>query len=167
VLLYDIANERLMGTIGNERISLWARAGGGRASTTHSEGQAGQLGLAAWDTQRQLAGNKRGGPLPIGVYVIHKPAHHPHLGLAAYLEQTVTSLLYEMPSSPTGISVTKRGGFYIHGRGPKGSDGCIVPMESFSHLMQLLTTCAPIALKVINAGARTDKLPPPIPDNLA
>ena len=31
-----------------------------------------------------------------------------------------------------------RSGFYIHGRGPKGSDGCIVPMESFGPFMAAL-----------------------------
>ena len=41
--------------------------------------------------------------------------------------QTLTSLLYQAVTSSVGISVTKRDGFLIHGQGPKGSDGCIVP----------------------------------------
>jgi hypothetical protein len=34
-----------------------------------------------------------------------------------------------------------RDGFYIHGRGPHGSDGCIVPLDKteFSNLMKALT----------------------------
>ena len=31
-----------------------------------------------------------------------------------------------------------RDGFYLHGRGRHGSDGCIVPMEKFSELMTAL-----------------------------
>ena len=41
--------------------------------------------------------------------------------------RTLTSLLHADPWSDTGVSVTNRSGFYIHGRGRRGSDGCIVP----------------------------------------
>ena len=169
MLTYDIANERLFGAIGNQNIALWARSGGGRGSKIHPDGESGQLGLALWDTQRQEDGAKRirGGPLPPGAYVVQKPAIHPTLGLSAYLEQTVTSLLYANPSSAIGLSVTNRDGFYIHGRGPKGSDGCVVPMEKFNQLMALLKAHAPVVLRVVNAGARTDKLPPAPPANVA
>ena len=167
MLTYDIANERLTGTIGVENISLWAKSGGGRASKTHSEGQPGQEGLRSWNPQLKAAGSTRGGPLPPGFYQVQKPANHPDLGRAAYLEQTITSLLYANPSAPGGVSMTQRDGFYIHGRGPKGSDGCIVPMEGFGHFMDLLAIHAPVMLQVVNVGARMDKLPPPIPANLA
>jgi hypothetical protein len=169
MLIYDIANERLYGRIGNQDMALWARSGGGRASKVHPEGKPGQSGLASWDTQRKEDDTRgiRGGPLPTGMYVVQKPAMHPDLKLSAYLEQTLTSMIYANPSAPVGISVTKRDGFYIHGRGPKGSDGCIVPMELFKELMALLTTHAPVLLKVVNAGARTDKLPPAAPANIA
>ena len=167
MLTYDITNERLIGQIGNEKISIWAKSGGGRASKVHAAGQPGQEGLGSWNTQRKEAGSTRGGPLPPGFYTVQPPANHPVLGRAAYLEQTITSLMYANPSAALGVSVTERGGFYIHGRGPKGSDGCIVPMEDFGHLMDLLTANAPLMLQVVGAGVRIDKLPPPIPRNLA
>src|SRR5438876_1205541 len=56
-----------------------------------------------------------------------RSAHHPHLGLSAKL----THIRWK----PVG-----RDGFYIHGRGPHGSDGCIVPVNSvdFNNLMSAL-----------------------------
>ena len=167
MLTYDITNERLFGTIGNEHISIWARSGGGRGSKVHPEGQPGQEGLASWNTQRKEAGTTRGGPIPSGFYTVQPPANHHTLGRASYLEQTVTSLLYANLSAAAGVSATDRDGFYIHGRGRKGSDGCIVPMEDFAHLMDLLATSAPLMLHVVSAGVRMDKLPPAIPGNLA
>jgi hypothetical protein len=169
MLTYDIANERLSGKIGNKEISIWAKSGGGRGSKVHPDGKPGQMGLASWNTQRKQNDGTgiRGGPLPTGMYIVQKPANHPDLKLSAYLEQTLTSLLYEDRSALLGVSVTKRDGFYIHGRGPKGSDGCIVPMEMFDELMTLLKANAPLLLKVVNAGARVDKLPPPPPRNVA
>jgi hypothetical protein len=95
--------------------------------------------------------------LPPGTYIVHKPKYKEHLGRAAYLEQTQTSLLYRDPKSLLGLSVTRRGGqegegaFYIHGRGNKGSDGCIVPMESegwFMGFMDLLAAYGPTVLFV-------------------
>ena len=169
MLTYDITNERLYGELGGRKIALWARSGGGRASKAHPAGEAGQMGLASWDTQRKEDSAKgiRGGPLPPGFYLVEKPASHPSLGKAAYLIQTPSSLLYANYSSASGLSVTDRDGFYIHGRGPKGSDGCIVPMEKFTELMALLTAHAPVGLKVVFRGVLEDKLPPPPPANLA
>jgi hypothetical protein len=123
--------------------------------------------MASWDTQRKEAAGIRGGPLPTGFYRVHRPAAHGSLGNAAYLEQTLTSLLYVKHSASAGVAATERGGFFIHARGPKGSDGCIVPMEKFDHLMTLLAAHAPVMLQVVSTGVRTDKLPPPVPGNLA
>jgi hypothetical protein len=157
LLTYSIGRERLSGNIGPHAISVRAVAGGGRGSTVHPAGQPGQLGPASWDTQRQAVGTRRGGPLPPGTYIVHKPKYKEHLGRAAYLEQTLTSSLYKNPNSPLGLSATVRGGqegkgaFYIHGRGEDGSDGCIVPMESrdwFMGFMDLLGAYAPVVLVV-------------------
>jgi hypothetical protein len=70
-------------------------------------------------------GGHRGGPIPLGRFKISSPVHHRHLGLAAALT----------PETPMP---NHRGGFYIHGRGPLGSDGCIVPMAAydFHRIMQ-------------------------------
>lgn len=64
----------------------------------------------------------RGGPIPPGVYWVEKPTHHPSLGYSARLrpDHATKALLHEL----------NRGGFFIHGRGPRGSDGCIVPLET-------------------------------------
>lgn len=72
-----------------------------------------------------------GGPLPIGEYAVAAPARHPHLGLAAKLTPTGKGLTFGMFG---------RDGFYIHGRGPHGSDGCIVPERNadFHALMRVL-----------------------------
>jgi hypothetical protein len=168
VLKYDITNERLMGKIGTHSISISASSGGGRGSKVHPRGEPGQLGIASWDTQRKESGGVRGGPLPPGFYRVLKPAQVAHLGLAAQLEPTLTSLLYVDPSSGLGVSVTKRDGFYIHGAGPKGSDGCIVIQKpEFSWIMNLLAANAPLMLEVVNAGVRLDRLPRPLPGNIA
>ena len=168
MLTYDIANERLYGTIGTRKISIWARSGGGRGSLVHPDGTPGQRAVRSWHSQLKQDDSKgiRGGPLPAGFYIVQKPKMHPDLKLSAYLEQTITSLLYANPSAALGISVTKRDRLYIHGRGPKGSDGCIVPMEEFSGLMTLLKAHAPLLLEVVNEGVRTDKLPPGAPSNI-
>ena len=71
-----------------------------------------------------------GGPIPPGSYNVQTPAKHSHLGLSARLD------------SLTGKAPMGRDGFYIHGRGPHGSDGCIVPLDphQFTQLMQDLST---------------------------
>lgn len=66
-----------------------------------------------------------GGPIPVGRYTIDPPAQDDDLGYCAAL----------IPDSDNHM--TGRGGFYFHGRGPHGSDGCIVPDDgqSFQRLM--------------------------------
>ena len=147
--------------IGPKAITLNALSGGGHGSKVHPAGQPGQLGVAYWHTQRQKTGLLRGG-LPPGFYKVHKPAQHPHLGLSAYPEPTLTALLHLNLFRSSGVSVTQRGGFYIHGIGPKGSDGCIVvPPTSFHWLMDLLAQHTPLMLQVVNPGMSGDKLPNP------
>jgi hypothetical protein len=80
-----------------------------------------------------------GGAVPVGKYIIHKPAKHPHLGLAAYLEP-------DRPNIMMG-----RGGFYSHRRGPHGSDGSIVPTSNFKELMDALTNDGTGILHVMEA----------------
>jgi len=43
------------------------------------------------------------------------------------LMQTLSPLVHADPWPPVGVSVTERSEFFIHDRGPKGSDGCVVP----------------------------------------
>src|SRR4029077_17717719 len=97
MLTYDIARQRLFGTIGKEEFNLYACSGGGRGSKVHPYGdpndKGSTKGFGSWNFRRQESGQVRGGPIPPGFYVIHKPVPHPPLGLAAYLEQTLTSLV--------------------------------------------------------------------------
>jgi hypothetical protein len=160
MLTYDIALERLYGEIGGKKFAIHAMSGGGRGSKVHPYGDPGDkgsnVGLGSWSWPRQEVGSKhiRGGPVPPGFYIIFKPQTYAWLGggKGAYLEQTLSSLLHADPTKAIGVSVTGRDGFYIHGRGPKGSDGCIVPMEQFSELMTALEAAAPLGLRVVNAG---------------
>jgi hypothetical protein len=88
--------------------------------------------METWKAQAQPVtrpeGHVQGGPVPPGKYAIDTPSQHPHLGLSARL---VSATL-----KPMG-----RDGFFIHGQGPHGSNGCIVPLDGakFGELMRALT----------------------------
>lgn len=84
----------------------------------------------------------RGGPIPPGSYQILPPANHPKLRLSAKLV------------IPSGMhQVNLRDGFYIHGQGPKGSDGCIVlpGPEPFQSIMTKLKKSQGGHLQVLQA----------------
>jgi len=72
--------------------------------------------------------HQHGGPLPLGRYKILKPSFHPHLGLSA-----------ELKPDPERAMMS-RSGFFIHGRGPHGSDGCIVPLSCYFELIKAIET---------------------------
>lgn len=85
----------------------------------------------------------RGGPLPPGRYRVHPPVRHPRLGPACLLEP--------LP----GNAMHGRDDFWIHGPGPRGSDGCIVPVpdgrarRGIFHLLGRLRRLAPCTLTVL------------------
>lgn len=130
-LTYYIFEGVLAGTVGPKMFHMEALSGGGGGSTLgktsdavnnpYSEG----LKTAGKGSAK---GHVHGGPIPPGKYTIQAPAQHPHLGLSAQLVHPHWK--------PFG-----RDGFYIHGRGPHGSDGCIVPLNKiqFQELMAALT----------------------------
>ncbi|MBX7222648.1 MAG: DUF2778 domain-containing protein [Blastocatellia bacterium] len=127
-----LVKERLfVGIAGNERFVVKAFSGGGGGST-HSAVPDPILVNNPAMTSNKLGTNQihpRGGPLPAGTYSIMAPTRHPHLGLSSYLDPSPANHMFG------------RSGFFIHGRGPKGSDGCIVPELSvdFHRLMKALT----------------------------
>jgi len=127
-LTYFIFEGVLVGRAGGTQFHLLALSGGGSGSTRNQPDFGG--GFYPYQTGRKTTGtgtnHQHGGPIPPGEYIIHSPEQNPHLGLCAYLE----------PAS--GNSMMGRDGFYIHGRGPHGSDGCIVPLENFQGLMAAL-----------------------------
>ena len=59
------------------------------------------------------------------------------------------------------MTVTDRDGFYIHGAGPKGSDGCIVPESKVvlkALLVAIKAVTGPVVVVVHSEGMNADKL---------
>jgi hypothetical protein len=69
---------------------------------------------------------QRGGTLPPGHYDCRYVAHHPHFGECIQLLRRQDALAIHSPFSPHPIPHLRHNDFFIHGAGPKGSDGCIV-----------------------------------------
>lgn len=130
-LTYYIFEGVLTGFVGSRMFHMSALSGGAGGTTkgTTSTGVNNpyEEGLKTTGPVK-TAGHVHGGPIPPGTYIIQKPAQHSHLGLSARLDHRHWR--------PMG-----RDGFYIHGRGPHGSDGCIVPLlqPQFTALMDALT----------------------------
>ena len=120
---YHIFEGLLIGYAGTHHFSISARSGGAGGSTKLD------TTLDAnnpYSTCVAKEAGVRGGPLPVGRYHIGRPFRHPHLGPCAHLDPE------------PGTRLCGRSGFFIHGRGPMGSDGCIVPLERFAELMEAL-----------------------------
>lgn len=131
VLTYYIFEGVLVGTVGGKSIHIFAQSGGGGSSTIRASAPD-AVNNPYRTGQKAVKGKVRGGPIPIGKYIIKKPAPW-HKGHAARLEPVPASHFQER----TGRS----GGFLIHRSGPLGSDGCIVPVNvaEFEDLMNGLT----------------------------
>ncbi len=130
-LTYYIWERLLVGTANGGPFNIAALSGGGGGSTQHRPtAAANNAYMEAFKTTGKAGAKEHvhGGPIPPGKYTIKKPGQHPHLGLAAEVAHPQWK--------PMG-----RDGFYIHGRGHHGSDGCIVPLEpdQFRELMSALT----------------------------
>ena len=123
-LIYDVAAEKLYGMIGTEHFRMKAVSGGGRGKT---KGEADQtISSRSATTRKDEKQDIRGGPVPDGVYLCEYLAHHPkfHECVHLCLITPTDKLLL------TRVGATRdMDSFYIHGRGPEGSDGCIVPMD--------------------------------------
>ena len=128
-LTYYVFEGVLVGVLDNHRVHIPALSGGGGGSTKSSPADTTNnsymTGLKTADTKGK---HIHGGAIPLGKYAIAMPAQHPHLGRSARLAAT------------GGQSMYRRDGFFIHGRGPHGSDGCIVPLDAgqFTKLMEAL-----------------------------
>jgi len=124
---YYIYEGVLAGIAGGKMFHLTALSGGGGGSTKNKP----QISVnnpyaTGLKTSGVGAKHQHGGPLPVGWYTIARPAQHPHLGRSARL-------------SPKNLKLMMgRDGFYIHGRGPHGSDGCIVPTSGLKELLDAL-----------------------------
>jgi hypothetical protein len=123
-LSYNIATGLLRGRIGTASIS--ARAGsGGRAGSKSAGALNWWLANNPLATHVKLPNDKShaGGPLPIGKYRVVPHEKHAEMLRLVPLDSR---------------QMHRRSGMLIHGRGPRGSDGCIVPTD-FS-VVQLLCT---------------------------
>ena len=145
-LVYDTARETLFFPDG----TAWrCVSGGARGREVFSRDGAGRIRRRAWITQGgtrdwtvKAVGQVRGGPIPPGRYLVHRPMRHPRLGPACFLEPDAAN------------DMRGRDDFWIHGPGPRGSDGCILPVpdgrrrRGIFHLMRALSTMAPCMLEV-------------------
>ncbi|MFP5261297.1 MAG: hypothetical protein ACLGJB_05260 [Blastocatellia bacterium] len=126
-LTYYIFEGVLVGVAGSSVIHIFSLSGGGGGSKKYRPTAAGNNPyMEGLKTSGSGAKHHHGGPVPPGRYVIHPPENHPHLGRAARLEPDKRN------------NMMGRDAFYIHGRGPHGSDGCIVPLTDFDNLMSAL-----------------------------
>jgi hypothetical protein len=131
-LTYCIFEGLLTGVVANRIFRIFALSGGAGGSTKHTTTESvNNVYMEGLKTKGAATSRAHihGGPIPPGRYVIEPPCQHPHLGLAARLVHP--------HRRPMG-----RDGFFIHGRGPHGSDGCIVPVNpiEFQALMTALQT---------------------------
>ena len=130
-LTYDAANERLIGNVGDEWFNMHAVSGGGRGSTVTPRGNrlARDYDYRTPEPKPQGPGLAGGGPLPPGFYICHFLAHHPPFGACISLTPVKFPNVSFTPPYVTmkTLSGSTRDAFYIHGHGPKGSAGCIVP----------------------------------------
>lgn len=149
ILTYSIAQETLQGSIGQESFYMRAWSGGGRGRT----GSGAEHSYDSYDVFRKEKGNVRGGPLPPGLYICRFQLHHPKFHRCIYLEPTITAMF--QVDSQAHVHVYDRDGFYIHGRGPVGSMGCIVPeneadRQRLNEAVKNATTT--VLLKVADVG---------------
>lgn len=120
ILTYSIAREWLQGSVGSENFSIHAWSGGRRGTKTSG---ADEHSYASYNVFRKEQGGVSGGPLPPGLYLCSYATDGPG-GQTIRLEPTVTAL-FQMDAQ-LNVRTYNRSGMYIHGRGPIGSQGCIV-----------------------------------------
>ncbi len=116
-LTYYIFEGVLVGMAGGKFFHVFAGSGG-RSGSKHKDAVDSSVANNPYRTARRHPDYATGGPLPPGEYAIAKPvANYKGRGRWATLTQV----------SGAGYG---RGGFAIHGAGgPRGSDGCIVPLN--------------------------------------
>ena len=140
-LTYNAAEERLSGEIGKQKFFEVAYSGGSRGHksnvsadkagrylhTTRLNESLGRLATTREDYDKTTDTYKqRGGTIPPGHYLCVYVAQHASFGECIYLDPMRDAHHIYSPFARFPIP-HGRGGFFIHGHGPKGSDGCIVP----------------------------------------
>ena len=112
-LVYNIVEQVLVGSLDGTPISAHV-VSGGRAGSKTPGAENPFLANNPYATSVKKTARTPGGPLILGVYTLRT-----HESTPAWIR------LVPRP----GNSMKGRDGFAIHGRGPRGSDGCIVPTD--------------------------------------
>jgi hypothetical protein len=119
-LIYNIATGLITGSVGGH--SILAHCGsGGRAGTKTPGALNWWLANNPFATHVQKTQLNPGGPIPYGKYKL-------------VLHESRKNWIRLIPLDPRTLQ--GRSGFAIHGRGQRGSDGCIVPTDF--HIVQFL-----------------------------
>jgi hypothetical protein len=143
-ICYNIATGRLDGQIDGHFVSMTAVSGGRSGSKTPGTLNY-WLANNPFATRVKLTSRVPGGPLPLGIYAVRT-------------HESTQNWLRLIPAD--SAMMFGRDGMAIHGRGPRGSDGCIVPMD-FSNLVRLYSLVSarekarnkpPVLLAVIAEG---------------
>jgi hypothetical protein len=113
-LVYNIVEQVLSGDI--DGVSILPQAGSGGRAGSKSKG-AHNIFLAnnPYATGVKMKGTRPGGPLPMARYVLKTHESNNWIRL--------------LPIAEDAKLLGDRDGFAIHGRGKRGSDGCIVPTD--------------------------------------
>ena len=121
-LKYNIVEAHLYGNIGDLKINAFAGSGG-RAMTKTKGAENWYLENNWKATFVKKTSSNLGGPLPLGKYKLR-------------IHESRSNWIRLIPLTSTYMG--GRAGMAIHGRGPRGSDGCIVP-NSFKVVTDLVS----------------------------
>lgn len=138
-LVYSAASQTLTGLIGDIHFNDIAYSGGSRGHKATASANAKRYlhasslneSMGRLATTREIYDKKsdtysqRGGTIPPGHYHCVYVASHPSFHECIRLDQMRDAHAIVSPFARHAI-VHHRGGFFIHGHGPKGSDGCVV-----------------------------------------
>ena len=168
-LIYNAASGKLTGWVGTTHFNETAYSGGSRGHKSHiPHAQAarylhdspatalyGRLATTqeVYDKKTDTY-SQRGGTIPPGHYRCVYMHNHPPFHECIFLRPMKDAHAIHSPFSTTPI-VHHRGGFFIHGHGPKGSDGCIVLADE--HRRKVLNRAikdfsGPVILEVTNVS---------------
>jgi hypothetical protein len=120
---YSIARELLYGSINGKKFVIAAYSGGGRGSTNPKVRENSFNSYFASKPTISHAHGKRGGAVPPGNWTIMPPQNHVH-HLGYYVSKLVPDEATEKRYPQRRYKFPE--GFYIHGPGIQGSDGCLI-----------------------------------------